>query len=679
MAMNNLLVWWLSKAFLVGLVLLFIGERPFGHLETGRWIMTVPGLLAIFAATGLRAWAFLKATGERRRIERLTLLCYGGALLALLGYFLTTKTGMDWIGLADAEEKTIERFRVPMTVLWTILMTASVLPLVMIELSLGGLRRVERGQSPEEAVEVIRVRELATSGLTVALCAAFLMVTCNIAGERNKRVDMSYFKTSSPGNATVEMVRSMSKPLQVLLFFPEVNEVKSEVGNYFESLAAATGNVQLSYYDRMAAPTVAKDNKVTTDGTILLKRGDKSENITVNTEIERARRSQLRTFDEKVQKALMQVIRPKRVAYFTVGHGELNDPDSGGYDVADLPPLKSTLLKTLMSRLNYEVKDLGLAQGLASQVPDDASIVFVLGPRKPLLPEELAALDAYLAKGGSLLLSLDPTSEASLGTLEGRLGLRFNPTSIADDKEFLVRRRNDSDHQLILTNQFLSHASVTTLSRAGARAGIMLLNSGSLADAEFTSKGKTPPRRTYVIRSLESSFADLNKNFRFDEGQEKRERYNLAAAIEDPSARQPGKQDPAADADKDKDKKAADKNGADKKANDKPKKADKDDVQIGSGEGMRALVFADTEIFSDLLLSQIPLMQALIMDAIKWLGGEEKFSGETTSEEDVKIEHTRSEDVVWFYLTIVGAPVLVLGVGLFYVWWRRRHTARRTS
>jgi hypothetical protein len=41
-----------------------------------------------------------------------------------------------------------------------------------------------------------------------------------------------------------------------------------------------------------------------------------------------------------------------------------------------------------------------------------------------------------------------------------------------------------------------------------------------------------------------------------------------------------------------------------------------------------------------------------------------------TSEEDVPIQHTREQDVLWFWATVLLAPALVLGVGFFVT--RRR-------
>jgi len=50
---------------------------------------------------------------------------------------------------------------------------------------------------------------------------------------------------------------------------------------------------------------------------------------------------------------------------------------------------------------------------------------------------------------------------------------------------------------------------------------------------------------------------------------------------------------------------------------------------------------------------------------MRWLVGEESFTGQVNSEEDVRIEHTKQQDLAWFYSTIFGIPAVVLGVGLF--------------
>ena len=54
----------------------------------------------------------------------------------------------------------------------------------------------------------------------------------------------------------------------------------------------------------------------------------------------------------------------------------------------------------------------------------------------------------------------------------------------------------------------------------------------------------------------------------------------------------------------------------------------------------------------------------LLLDAVRWLVGEESFTGAETSEEDVHVEQTKQQDLSWFYATIFGAPCLVLAAGV---------------
>jgi hypothetical protein len=87
---------------------------------------------------------------------------------------------------------------------------------------------------------------------------------------------------------------------------------------------------------------------------------------------------------------------------------------------------------------------------------------------------------------------------------------------------------------------------------------------------------------------------------------------------------------------------------------------------------MRAFVTADVDAFSDLVLTNVIGNQILFVDAMRWLVGEESYAGQTNSEEDVRIEHTKQQDLAWFYSTIFGIPALVLAAGVFV---RRRALA----
>ena len=77
----------------------------------------------------------------------------------------------------------------------------------------------------------------------------------------------------------------------------------------------------------------------------------------------------------------------------------------------------------------------------------------------------------------------------------------------------------------------------------------------------------------------------------------------------------------------------------------------------------RVFVIADSDWIADEAI-KIPGNSVLALDVIHWLMGDEAFSGQTSTEADVKITHTRKQDVAWFYSTIFLAPALVIGAGV---------------
>jgi len=641
MAMRTASPWWASLVFGAGLLFIFIGERLFGHVNAARVFFTgVIGVVPVVAVTALRLWTTLRTTGHRRNIERALLLCHAGTLVALLLYALTTKWGVDTLGI-----KNVARWDGAMTVLYAILMVASVVPVILIESSLGSARRtgIDLGGGETDAgLDYFRVREVGWSGLTVAFALSLLFVTCQVAKERNVSRDVSYFKTSAPGDSTINIVRASTEPVNVHLFFPETNEVKEQVLTYFERLKAEGKNVTVETHDRLVETGLATKYKVGKDGVVVLARGtgDKEKNYTIelDTDYDKMRRAtgaaaKLRNLDKEVNQVLMKLVREKRKAYLTSGHGEFTDPGSAPEEMKFMER-KSAEFKRVLGALNYEVKELGLID-LARDVPEDATLVVVADPTTPPQPGEWDTLGRYLDRGGRVMVLLDPQSPATaLGALEGRLGVRMAPGHLVDDREFMPQRMTASDRRFAITTQFSAHASTTGLSRSGGK-GMVTIDSGALEEIPFTSKGEAP-KKTITIRSMESSWLDLEtpQNFNFDPPNEKRQRWPLAAAIEGP--------------------------------------------KVGGKDGFRALVFSDVDLFVDIpvqgpmgRVQTILVSGPLLADSIRWLGGEEVFAGDIVSEDDKKVEHTKSEDAVWFTITIVGVPLLVLGLGLFGTLGRR--------
>jgi hypothetical protein len=630
-----------SLAFGGGLLFILLGERLLSLKGA-----TVIGVGAVLVMTGARAWAFAGSTGPRKQVERTLLIAHLGTILALFLYMLTTGWGPTSLTTGNAKGA--------LTVVWVVVLVASIIPLLMIELSLGSALRTGFDVRPANeldasSVEYFRVRDMGWSGLAIAFALGLLMVTCQVAKERNVSRDVSYFKTSAPGESTRNIAKSSTETIRVLLFFPQLNEVRTQITDYFEYLAKF-GKITVTAHDRYVDSALGDKYKVPKldepdpkkqKGYVVLARGEGDKEkffpIEIPADLETARKagSKLRNLDREVNSILLKLVREKRKAYVMVGHGELNDPDSIPPDRKGMNEWGTTMFKKRLGELNYEIKDLGLID-LSKDVPDDATIVFLLAPTVPLQAAEWEALDRYLDRGGRLLVALDPGADPALGALEGKLGYKLSPGIITDADNFLPQRRTLSDRRFVITTQFSAHASTTSLSRSVDK-GLVLIEAGALEDAPFTTKGEAP-KKTVTLRSMETSFLDLDTpgaraNFSLD-GNEKKQRYTIGAAIEGP--------------------------------------------KMGGEDGFRALLFSDVQLFADAKVQSrmgpaqtILISGPLLDDAVKWLGGEETFVGDVVSEEDKPIKHTKDQDQVWFALTTIGAPLLVLTIGLVFTRKRR--------
>lgn len=610
---------WMVPAYLGALLLLFIGERVVPTFDAARYTLSGLGVLLVAVVTALRFVTALRATGERRAIERALAVLSLLGLVAIGAYFSTTDTGRALLGVAKAAPETRARIQGATTVGWIALIVIATLPLIFGEMALAPMRRAPQ-------LEVRRVRAATLSAATLAFAAVYTALFVYAAGELDIKADFSYFRTARASESTRRVAESLTEPIKVTAFFPQLNEVGLEVEGYLRELAARSPNLQVEVQDRLVAPALAKEAKVSQDGVIVLSRGASRESVTVGAEMKSAA-SKLKNLDSDFQKALLKVMRSQRTAYLTVGHGEINEATG---DAAKEGRSTKTLRKMLESQ-NYLVKDLGLAQGLGTEVPKDAFLVLVLGPAQALLPEEVSSLQRYAEGGGKVLLALDPDAKVDHGPLAALAGLSWKPELLANDKIYVRRRYNDSDRAILVSTRYSSHASVSTLSRNAQRAPTIWPSASSLDKLDGTDVSID-----FAVKTLGDTFGDPNGNFTFDGEPEKRSTYNLAAA----ASKAVGGGD-------DKDKKE-----------------------------MRAFVMADADALTDAAFGNEPNI-LLALDAIRWLGGEESFAGQIATAEDARIEHTKEKDQLWFYGTIVLGPAVMLGLGVFVTRRSRRGSGRR--
>jgi hypothetical protein len=602
--------------FFGGMLAVFLGERVFGA-GAGRSVATGLGVLLVLLAVAMRALRAKQADAERRPVERMLLVLHLVGVLALVMYFVQSDAWAVPFGLPL--ERSWPRLAASLGALWPALWLGSALPTLTAEFSYAAVTRAPR-------LELTRIRDAVWTGLGLAGALVFAFTFAYIGNERDIKHDFAYFRVARASESTKAVVRTMDQPVQVSLFFPPSKEVGEEVSSYFADLQKESKLLELHRYDRDVDVQKAKELGVNVNGTVIISRAAHKEQLIFPLEMDGAR-TQLRNLDKDVQQRLLKVARPARTVYFVTGHGERSFDTAGE---SDKRPTLRELRDNLLTPQGYNVRTLGAADGLAQDVPADASVVALIGPQKPLLPEEAQSLLRYFERGGRLFIALEPDNEGvdAHELLDG-LGLKFFDKTLASDQVFARRTNQLSDRANIGTTAFSSHSSVTTLGRYGSRAPLIFLGAGHFEQVKTEAKKGL----TYdvTVRAHPSTWADLDGNFVFDPPKEQRKGWELAVAVTNSSDAKEGKKN--------------------------DNKDDKDKKESG-----RALLVADADIVSDpsIEYSGNPYFA---LDGMKWLIGEEAIMGEATNENDVPIVHTKNEDKYLFYGTSFAGPMLVLFVG----------------
>jgi hypothetical protein len=591
---------WLSVGFAAGLLAVFIGERLVA-VGTARAVCTTLGVLIALAAFALRLGrSGSEEDDPRAAVERSFAALQALGLLALLAYFLQSDL-LPRLGGPDLSQ-VAPRLTVVFRALCAVLALFSLLPLALGELAFASMARAPR-------VEEGRVQDAVLSGLGLAAVVVSALALGWVTDARDAKADLSYFRTARPSEATRSIARSLTEPVALTLFFPPGNEVGAAVTDYAQDLAQGNPRLEVRRADQAVDLARARELGVSVNGSVVVSRGARKEVFVAGLDIEQAR-GELRALDAEISKRLAAVARPRQILYFTSGHGERVEQNPDPIDARGTV----RVLRELLRAQNDELRPLGLAEGLASEVPKDAGAVLILGPTVTFLPEEVQALNRYIRGGGRMLVALDPEVAESFDALLQPLGVRLVSTVLANDRIFIPRSHQPSDRALLVTATYSFHPSVATLARLGASAPMLFITAGSL---EVLKQKPADTTVDFTVVALPDTFRDIQGNFTFEPRLGKRRAWELAAAVSL--------------------------------------------QRKGSVDG-RAVVVADADVLTDPAMERNLGNRTFALDSVRWLLGEDAI-GAPTSEVDVPMQHTRGQDVLWFYATLFLAPAVALAVG----------------
>jgi ABC-type uncharacterized transport system involved in gliding motility auxiliary subunit len=250
----------------------------------------------------------------------------------------------------------------------------------------------------------------AGSALSVLLVVGILIVAALFATWHSVRWDLTRGQTQSLSPVSKSLLKDVTKPLTMTVFLPEGSGERQAAKEVLQLYAFNNSHVSYHFVDPERQPLQAKQAGFRYAGNVLLEY--------------QGRHQMAETPDENaITNALRKVLKVERKkVYFLAGHGErsLNDAKPGGFQVA----------KKALENEGYKVEALNLLTRGA--VPQDAAVVIIAAPKKPLLSTEVQSLKAYLDHGGRLLVMLEAFDDGGLKGFLAGYGVGLNNGLILD-------------------------------------------------------------------------------------------------------------------------------------------------------------------------------------------------------------------------------------------------------
>ncbi|AMY07474.1 gliding-associated putative ABC transporter substrate-binding component GldG [Luteitalea pratensis] len=240
----------------------------------------------------------------------------------------------------------------------------------------------------------------ALTSASVLLLLGILVGVNYIASRQHKRWDLTAGGQFTLSDQSRKVLDGLKTPVNVKVFAKdtEFQRFRDRLDGY----TYASPQLKVEYIDPDKQPAVARQWQVQQYGTIAVDYNGRIERVTTDTE-------------QDITNAIVKAVEGgEKKVYFSQGHGERDTTSAdqrSGYNA----------IAGALQRDNFAVDKVVLAQ--QQDVPADAAVLVIAGPKNDFLQPELDMVRRYLDKGGKLLLLIDPPDGAEAAPLTGLIAL----------------------------------------------------------------------------------------------------------------------------------------------------------------------------------------------------------------------------------------------------------------
>lgn len=257
-----------------------------------------------------------------------------------------------------------------------------------------------------------RARRAAEPGpaTTWILLSGVLIFASILLGSRPLRVDLTGRGLNRLSSASREILSSGKERLDLVVVFRETSPARARAVDLAEIYRTASPRVRVTLLDPDRKPEEARAAGVTRANVILVRSGEVREEVDELTE-------------EALTQAVLRVENPSRTRIaFVAGHGERAIGEGGAYGLGRFA--------AVLRQTGYTPAEVRLFD---EEIPADAAMLALIGPRRSLLPGEIEKIARYLDEGGRLLACLEPGVDSGIEDLLAMRGIVFDSLEVADE------------------------------------------------------------------------------------------------------------------------------------------------------------------------------------------------------------------------------------------------------
>lgn len=272
--------------------------------------------------------------------------------------------------------------------------------------------------------------------VTLLLLGALFILVNWVGSRRYGRWDVTRTKMSQLSDKTTQVLRQVKDPLQIIVFYQPTHPLYDLIHDLLDEYQRVNAKLSLRYVDpdqdRAAAIQLAQQFSIDRTNLVVFQSGTRHKYLSDTdladydyASLEFSAQPTLKSFkgEEAFTSAILSVTQTVQpLVWVTNGHGEK------GLD--DVEALGLSELKTRLEQDNMRVESVTLLQ--KPEVPAEVSVIFIPGPSRRFLEQELALVQQYLEKGGKLLALIDPLQDTGLDDLVGRWGATLGQDIVVD-------------------------------------------------------------------------------------------------------------------------------------------------------------------------------------------------------------------------------------------------------